>query len=331
MKRFSRKFCELTKVVGILGMSLGLGGTAAAADWPARSVNIVVPFSPGGTTDVVGRLMADKLGALWGQSVVVENKLGAGGNVGTAAVARSNPDGYTLLMASGSILTVSPHLYKDLPFDPVKDFAPITNVAAGPMVVVTSKNVQAKTLKELIDFAQKNPGKLNMGSAGLGTQVHMAGENFSYAADVKMTHVPYRGEAAAYAELMAGQIDVVVGNVGAVSGLVDGGRINALAVTGEKRAPMLPDVPTTSEAGMDGFTNYGWFGFVAPAGTPQEVIDKIQKDTAKVLAMPDVKQRLESIGMTAVGNSPDEFKAAIKEESDYWAKVVKDRNIVIQQ
>lgn len=330
MKTFNRKFSSVFQAIGVVGLSVGLMGAAHATNWPTQTVTIVVPFSPGGTTDVVGRMMAEKLGAMWGQSVVVENRLGAGGNVGTAGVARAKADGNTLLMASGSILTVSPHLYKELPFNVEKDFEFITNVASGPMVVVTSKNVQAKTLKELIDYAKKNPEKLNMGSAGLGTQVHMAGENFSYAADVKMTHVPYRGEAAAYTELMAGQIDVVVGNVGAVSGLVDSGRINALAVTGDKRAPMLKDVPTADEAGLKGFTNYGWFGFVAPAGTPKEVVEKIQQDTVKVLAMPEVKARLEQIGMTPVGNTPAEFTQEIKKESDYWAKVVKDRNVVIQ-
>lgn len=329
MKFSNGTFNCLAKALAAAGLSLGVVATAAAADWPTKPVSIVVPFSAGGTTDVVGRIMADKLGQLWGQSVVVENKLGAGGNVGTAAVSRANPDGYTLLMASGSILTVSPHLYKDLPFDVKKDFAPITNVATGPMVVVTSTKVDANNLKELIDYAKKNPGKLNMGSAGLATQVHMAGENFMYTADVKMTHVPYRGEAAAYTDLMAGQIDVVVGNIGAVSGLVDSGRVKAMAVTADERAPMLPKIPTATEAGLK-FTNYGWFGFVAPAGTPQDVIDKIQKDTAKVLAMPDVKKKLQQIGMAPVGNTPAEFVKAIDEESKHWANVVKERNITIQ-
>jgi len=330
MKIINIRFRTLASMLGIIGISAGIVGTASAADWPTRPVTIVVPFSAGGATDILGRLMADKLGTMWGQSVVVENKPGAGGNVGTSGVGRATPDGYTLLMAGGSIFTVSPHLYKDLPFDTKKDFVPVTNVAAGPMVIVTSKELKAKTLKELIDYGRQNPGGLNVGSAGLGTQVHMAGENFSYAADIKMTHIPYRGEAAAYTELMAGQIDVVVGNVGAVSSLVDSGRLNALAVAGETRAPMLPDVPTASEAGLAGFTNYGWFGLVAPAGTPKEVIEKIQQDTAKVLAMPDVKERVETIGMTPIGNTPEEFRKAIEEESDYWAKVVKDRNIVIE-
>jgi tripartite-type tricarboxylate transporter receptor subunit TctC len=198
------------------------------------------------------------------------------------------------------------------------------------MVVVTSTNVKAKNLAELIDYAKKNPGRLNMGSAGPGSQVHMAGENFSYSAGIKMTHVPYRGEAAAYTDLMAGQIDVVVGNIGAVTPLVESGRINALAVTADKRAPMLPKIPTASEAGLKGFTNYGWFGFVLPAGAPADVVKKIHDDTVKVLAMPEVKQKLMQLGMEPVGNSPTEFVKQIQEESKYWAKVVKERNISIK-
>src|SRR5690606_9770174 len=212
--------------------------------------------------------------------------------------------------ASGSILTVNPHLYKNLPFDVNKDFELITNVAEGPMVVVTAKKLPVKTLQELIDLAKKNPKTLNMGSAGLGSQVHMAGENFAYASKIDVTHVPYRGEAAAYTDLMAGQIDFIVGNIGAVTPLAQADRLNALAVTSKTRAKMLPDLPTVSEAGVPGFENYGWFAFVAPKGTPKDVVDKIQRDTAKVLAMPDMRERLEAQGMTAVGNTPAEFKKA---------------------
>ncbi|NYT58678.1 tripartite tricarboxylate transporter substrate binding protein [Alcaligenaceae bacterium] len=300
-----------------------------AADWPDRAVTVVVPFSAGGTTDVVGRLIANKLGQMWGQSVVIENKLGAGGNIGSAAVAQSKPDGYTILLASGSILTVNPHLYASLPFDVDNDFLPVTNIAQGPMVVVTAKKVKVKTLQELLDMAKKNPKKLNMGSAGMGSQVHMAGENFSYAAKVEFTHVPYRGEAAGLSDLLAGQIDLMVGNIGAATPHIQSGMINVLAVTSKDRAAMLPDVPTVSEAGVPGFENYGWFGFVVPKGTPNDIVRKIQQDTVKVLAMKDVKEKLSSLGMQAVGNSSEEFANNIKEESDRWAKVIKERNITI--
>lgn len=308
----------------------GLSAPAAfAANWPDKPITIVVPFSAGGTTDVVARLVGQKLGEMWKQSVVIDNKLGAGGNIGSGIVAQAKPDGYTILMASGSILTVNPHLYKTLPFDVDKDFVPVTNVAQGPMVVATSKKVPAKNLKELLDLAKKQPKSLNMGSAGLGSQVHMAGENFSHAAKVQFTHVPYRGEAAAFTDLMAGQIDLVVGNIGAATPLVESGRINALAVTSKERAPMLPNVPTVAESGVPGFENYGWFGFIVPKGTPDAVVKKIQQDTAKVLAMKDVKEKLASLGMQAVGNTPEQFQKDIKEESGKWAKIIKDRNITI--
>ncbi len=317
---------------GALGaalVSIGLISPACAADWPSSTVTIVVPFSPGGTTDVVGRLIGQKLGEMWGQSVVIDNKLGAGGNIGTGIVAKSAADGNTILLASGSIFTVNPHLYKSLPFDAEKDFIPVTSIASGPMVVVTSKKVKAKSLQDLIDQAKAEPKSLNLGSAGLGSQVHMAGENFMYAGKINMTHVPYRGEAAAYTDLMAGQIDVVVGNIGAVSSLVGSGRINALAVTSKERATMLPDVPTVSEAGIPGFENYGWFGFMVPKGTPPEIVKKIRDDTAKVLAMPDIKERLASQGMAPVGNTGKEFKKDIQQESKMWAKIIADRNISI--
>jgi tripartite-type tricarboxylate transporter receptor subunit TctC len=303
--------------------------TAGAASWPSNPVTIVVPFSAGGTTDVVARLLAQKLGEMWGQSVVVENKLGAGGNIGTGIVAKSHPDGYTILMASGSIFTVNPHLYKNLPFDTEKDFTPVTEVAAGPMVVVTSKKLHMKSLQDLLDRAKKEPKKLNMGSAGLGSQVHMAGENFSHAAKVKFTHVPYRGEAASYTDLMAGQIDLVVGNIGAVTPLVESGRVDALAVTSKERAPMLPNVPTVAESGIPGFENYGWFGFMVPKGTPAAVTKKIRQDTVRVLKMPDIQKRLADLGMTAEGNTPEQFAKDIKAESKKWASVITDQKISI--
>ncbi len=328
--RFTTQACIKKFILAALASASAMS-VAGAAPWPQHTVTIVVPFSAGGTTDIVARLVGDKLGKKWGQTVVVDNKLGAGGNIGTAAVANAKPDGYTILMASGSILTVNPHLYKNLPFDIKKDFVPITNVASGPMVVATSKQLKAKTLEELIAMARKNPKSLNMGSAGLGSQVHMAGENFSYAAGINMTHVPYRGEAASYTDLMAGQIDVVVGNIGAITPLYESGRINALAVTSKTRAPMLPNIPTAAEAGLPHFENYGWFGLIAPAGTPNDVVQKIQHDTAEVLAMSDIKKRLADQGMSPVANSPKQFAAAIDKESAMWADVIAKRKITIAQ
>jgi tripartite-type tricarboxylate transporter receptor subunit TctC len=300
---------------------------AAPGDWPTRPVTLVVPFTPGGTTDVVARLVGQKLGELWGQPVVIDNRAGAGGNVGAALVAKAAPDGYTLLMTSGSIFTVNPHLYKKMPFDVHKDFALITNVADGPMVVVVPASSEAKTLKDLIAKAKAQPGAINFGSAGVGSQVHMAAENFAAAAGIDIVHVPYKGESLAYNDLMAGQVQLVVGNIGAVSSLVGGGRIRALAVTGRQRSNMMPDVPTVAESGIPGFVNTGWFGLVAPAGTPKDVLDKVQRDAASVLAQTEIKARLAVQGMTPVANTPVEFAKAVDAESKRWAEVVKARKL----
>ena len=299
----------------------------AQTDWPSKSVTLIVPFAPGGSTDVVARMLAQKLGEIWKQTVVVENRAGAGGNIGAAAVGKAAPDGYTLLMASGSIFTVNPHLYASLPFDPKKDFAPILNVATGPMVVAVPPNSEFKDLKALMAKAKAEPGKINFGSAGPGSQVHMAAERLAFTAGVDMAHIPYKGESAALTDLMAGQVQVVVGNIGAATPLVTGGKLRALAVTSAERSKMLPDVPTVAESGYPGFENSGWFGLMAPAGTPKAAIDRVQRDTAAVLAQADVAARLTAIGMSAVGNTPAAMAAAIDAESKVWADVIKTRKI----
>lgn len=324
---------KLRKGLAAAGAALlaTLGSTVLAADaWPTKTVTVVVPFVAGGTTDIVARLIGQKLSEVWGQPVVIDNRGGAGGNIGASIVAKAPADGHTLLMTSGSIMTVNPHIYKELPFDVQRDFAPITNVASGPMVVAVSASQGPASLKDLIDRAKAKPGTINFGSAGVGSQVHMAGENFANAAGIDIVHVPYKGEAAAYADLMSGQVQLVVGNIGAVSGLLGQGRLRALAVTSKERSPMLAEVPTVSEAGIPGFENAGWFGFMAPAATPRAVIDKVQRDTAKVLALPDVKEKLAKLGMVPVGNTPAEFAAAIDAESKKWAEVVRNRHLKIQ-
>jgi tripartite-type tricarboxylate transporter receptor subunit TctC len=307
---------------------LSWGGNAMAqGSWPERPVKIVVPFSAGGTTDVVARALAQNLGEAWGQSVVVENRTGAGGNIGADAVAKSPPDGYSILMTSGSIFTVNPHMYKNLPFDPVKDFIAVTNVASGPQLLVVHPSVPAKSVKELIELAKSKPGTINFGSAGFGSQVHMAGESFVNAAKIQATHIPYKGESAALADLAAGSIHFIVANIAAAAPFVTNGRIRALGVTSKTRSALLPDVPTISESGLPGFENSGWFGFMLPAGTPKAIVDKIHHDTVKALNDTQMKARLQVAGMAAVGNSPKEFSAAIAEESKRWAEVVKNRGL----
>jgi len=299
---------------------------ASAEAWPARPVRIIVPFAAGGATDVVARLLAQKLNEAWGQGVVVEDRPGAGGNIGADVVAKSTPDGYTLLMASGSIVTANPFMYKSMSFDPAKDLAPITNVASGPQVIAVAKSVPAKTLREFIAYVKANPGKVNYGSAGVGTQVHLAGENFAYAAGLDMTHVPYKGEASALSDLVGGQIQMVPANLGAAINLVKGGEIRALAVTSRARSSELPGVPAVDEV-VPGFENAGWFGLMAPAGTPREVIEKVYRDTAKALQGEAFKVALAKQGMTPVGNSPAAFQAAIRDETARWAKVIHERHL----
>jgi len=304
----------------------GVLPATAQEGWPVKPVRLVVPFAPGGSTDVVARVIGQKLSLLWGQPVIVENRAGAGGNLGADMVAKSQADGYTLLMASGSI-TINPHIYTRMPFDTKKDLAPITNVASGPMLLVVPDRAPVKSVKDLIALAKETPGALNFGSAGVGSQVHLAAENFADAARIEIKHVPYRGEAVAYNDLIAGQIQMMVGNFAAASALLGPGRLRALAVTGKQRSDQLPDVPTVAESGLPGFENTGWFGFLAPAGTPQKILSKIQLDTAKVLAESDTKARLYVLGLTPVGNTAAEFSKAMDAESRLWATVVKNRNI----
>jgi tripartite-type tricarboxylate transporter receptor subunit TctC len=258
--------------------------------------------------------------------VVVENRTGAGGNIGAEAAAHSPPDGYTLFMTSGSIVTANPHMYKALTYDPAKDLVAITNVATGPQVIAVGASQPAKDLKEFIAYAKANPGKVNLGSAGIGTQTHLAAENFAYAAGIDLTHVPYKGEGPAMTDLMGGQIQMVTPNLGAAIGLVQQGKIRALAVTSPQRNPQLPDVPTVAET-IPGFENAGWFGLMAPAGTPREVIDRVQKDSAKILLSDEFRAKLAQQGMVPVANTPAEFSAAIREESVRWAKVIKERKL----
>ena len=303
-----------------------LPALAAAQAWPTKPVKIVVPFAAGGATDVVARLLAQKLQDVWGQPVVVEDRAGAGGNIGADAVAKSAPDGYTLLMTSGSIVTANPYMYRDMPFDAARDLVAITNVATGPQVIAVSPTVPAKDLAEFIAYVKANPGRVNFGSAGVGTQTHLAAENFAYTAGLEMTHVPYKGESAALNDLMGSQIQLVTPNLGAAVGFIRQGKIRALAVTSRERNPALPDVPSASEA-LPGFENSGWFGLMAPTGTPQEVIDKVQRDSATILRSDEFKAKLAQQGMLPVGNSPADFAAAIRDESARWARIIKDRHL----
>jgi tripartite-type tricarboxylate transporter receptor subunit TctC len=317
---------RLVSRLAILAFAALVPAIVAAQAWPSKPVRMIVPFPAGGATDVVARLLGQKLGDVWGQSVVIENRSGAGGNIGGEAAAHSPADGYTLFMTSGSIVTANAYMYKSMSFDPAKDFVAITNVASGPQVVIVNPDGPFKTLSDLLAYAKANPGKVTFGSAGIGTQTHLAGENFAYSAGVDMTHVPYKGESYAITDVMGAQISTAVINLSAAINFIKAGKLRALAVTSKERNPLLPDVPAAAEV-IPGFENAGWFGLLAPTGTPKEVVDKVYRDTAKILASDEFKEKLANLAMVPVGNSPADFAAAIREESVRWAKVIKERKL----
>lgn len=309
-------------------LSLALPQLAIAQSWPTKPIKLIIPFAAGGTTDILGRLLAQQLTKDLGQNVIVENKGGAGGNIAAEFVAQSPADGYTIMLASGSMLTVNPNLYKRLPVNYAKDFVYITNVASGPMLLSVSTKLPVKNFGEFIAYAKTKD--LNFGSAGIGSQVHMAGENLTYAANIPATHVPYKGESAAINDLVSGQIDFMVGNLTAATGFAKNGQIKPLAVTSAKRVKQLPDVPTVAEAGIPGFESTGWFGLVAPANTPKVITDKIYEATVKAVGSEAMRKSLDLNGLTAVVNTQKDFDAQVKAESVVWEKVIKGRNISTQ-
>jgi len=302
--------------------------SAQAQSFPNRPVRIIVAFAPGGANDIVTRVVAQKLTEIWGQSIVVDNRGGAGGNIGGDLAAKANPDGYTLFMTSGSIISANQHMYRKMPFNPEKDFVAITMVASGPQILVVNPGFAAKTLKDLIAMAKAKPKTFTMGTAGFGTQTHLAGENFMHAAGMDAVHVPYKGEGPALTDLLGGQINFVPANLAAAIGQVQQGKLRGLAVTSLQRVKQLPDVPAAAET-LPGFENLGWFGLVTPTGTPKALIDKVHADTAKALQAPDIRTRYEQLGMVPVGDTPRQFAKTIREETARWAKIVRDRNLVV--
>jgi tripartite-type tricarboxylate transporter receptor subunit TctC len=303
--------------------------TMAADVYPNRPVRIIVPFAPGGATDIVARLVAQKLTESWGQTMVVDNRAGAGGNIGGELAAKANPDGYTLFMTSGSIVTANQHMYAKMPFSPERDLVAVTNVASGPQAIVVNPSNPAKTLKDFIAMAKAKPKSMTFGSAGVGTQTHLAAENFIHASGIDVTHIPYKGEGPAVTDLIGGQIQFVTPNLSAAITHVNSGKLRALAVTSKERSAQLPNVPAVAET-LPGFENLGWFGFMVPTGTPKAVVDKVHVDTVKALASPDLRKRFTEIGMVPVGNSPQDFARDIKAESGRWAKIIKERNLQVK-
>jgi tripartite-type tricarboxylate transporter receptor subunit TctC len=299
-----------------------------AQAYPAKPVRVIVPFSPGGATDIVARLVGQKLGEMWGQTVIIDNRAGASGNIGGELAAKSPPDGYTLFFPSGSVVTANQHMFRKLNWNPDRDLAAITNVASGPQVVVVHPSFPVKGVRGLIEIAKGRPGEITFGSAGIGTQTHLAAENLVYTAGISAVHIPYKGEAPAMVDLISGQIVFLTPNLSAAIGFVQQGKLRALGVTSRKRVPQLPDVPAVAET-LAGFENLGWFGLMAPTGTPRGVIDKVHADTVKALESADIRKRFDDIGMAPVGNAPADFARAIRDEAERWAKVIRARKLEI--
>jgi tripartite-type tricarboxylate transporter receptor subunit TctC len=314
-------------VVFLLGALFAAG--ALAQSWPQKPVRFIVPFPPGGATDISARLLGEKLTQIWGQTVVIENRGGAGGGVGAAEAARATPDGYTLFFPSGSVVTANQHVYAKLAYDPEKDFVPVTKVVAGPQVLTVPAKSPFKTVKELIDHARANPGKLTFGHAGIGSQTHLAAENFVWQAKIDALAVPYKGEGPGLAALVGGETSFFVGNMAASVGHINGGRLRALGVTSKTEAAQLPGVPPIAKT-IPGFENTGWFGIVAPAGTPNDIVQKVYRDTRKALEASDLRGRLFVQGLAPVGNTPAEMAKEMKEESALWARVVRERKIEVK-
>lgn len=324
----SRLVCKLASALLLPLAALSWSARVAAQSdaYPNKPVRIIVPFAAGGVADALPRLVGQKLSEKWGRSVVVDNKPGAAGNIGMEAVARSAPDGYTLGLAPAGNLTVNPILFPKLNYD-TRDFVPVTMLAASPNVLVVNPAVRAHSLKELVAYAKGHPGELNFASPGNGSGAHLAGELLNLEAGIKTVHVPYNGMATALNDVLAGQVQMMFGGISTVLQHIRTGKLVPLAVAGPRRLPQLPNVPTVAESGYPGFDVTSWYGLVAPKGTPDAIVQKWQADVATVLRQPDVREKLDGLGLEPVGNSAQAFGATIASETTKWRAIVHRANI----
>ena len=316
-----------SKLFATLLVLLAAQMASAQSGYPNRPVKIVVGFTPGTAPDLAARILADRFSEVWGSPFVVENVPGAGSNIATDHVAKAAADGYTLLMGGNSSLVINPSLYETLPFDPIKDFAPISQVFVAANVLAVPSELPIKTVAELVALAKANPGKLSYGHAGVGTSQHLAAELFKYMAHIDIAPVPYRGTTALMPDLLANRITMSFANISNVMPLAREGKLRALAITSIKRSALAPDLPTMAEAGYPGFEAVPWFGLLAPTGTPKNALDKLYGETVKALALPEVRKKFDELGLEPIGNTPAEFSAIIRKEIPEWAKVIKDSAI----
>lgn len=322
MKKFMRRY-----IVGLGVMLLALAPQSYAQTYPNKPIRLIVPFPPGGGNDVIARVIAQKLTERFGQQVVVDNKAGANGIVGLQALMQAPPDGYTIAVGAAGPLAVNPSLYDKLPYDPLKDFSPITNMVNFPLLLVTNPVVPAKTVQELIALAKAKPGQLYFASPGSGNSGHLAGELFNSMANVKTVHVPYKGQGPALSDLITGQVQMLYSSIPSVVNQVKSGQLNALAVGSSKRLASLPDIPTIAEAGVPGYEAYSWVGMLAPAKTPKEIVNKLNAEIVDILKRKDVADKLNQQGAIPVGDTPEQFSAYIKAEIEKWGGVVRSANI----
>ncbi len=315
----------MKRLFGIIALAATIwtGAAAAQDSYPNRPIRLVVPFAAGGSTDIVARIIAAKMGDILKQPVVVDNRGGAGGNVGAAAVARAAPDGYTVLMGTVATHAINPALYTKMPYDPVKDFAPVSLLVNVPNVVIVHPSLNVKTTAELIALLKANPDKYEYASSGVGTPLHLSGALFESMAGVKMVHVPYKGAGPAMLDLVGGQVKIMFDNLPSAIGHIRKGSVVGLAITTKERSPAAPDLPTVSESGLPGYETYSWNAIFAPAGTPMAIIDKLAKAGAQAVADPEVQAKLADLSAVTVGSTPDQLAAHVKAELAKWAPVVK--------
>jgi tripartite-type tricarboxylate transporter receptor subunit TctC len=315
---------RLAGVAAVVVLAATIASAQGATPFPAKPVRIVVPFGPGGTSDVVTRIVSPTLTELWGQQLVVDNRPGAGGNIGSELVARAPADGYTLVMATVATHGIGPSLYTKLPFHPIKDFAPISLLASTPSVVIVNPAVPVSSVKELIALARAKPGQLLFGSAGNGGSLHLSGELLNSMTGVKLVHVPYKGAAAALIDLMSGQIQIMFDTLPSAIPHIKSRKVKALAVTSASRIQALPDLPTVSESGVPGYEVTSWYGPLAPAATPHSIVQKLQADFVRTANLAEVQQRLTAAGAEPIGSTAERFAAFIETELKKWAKVVRE-------
>jgi tripartite-type tricarboxylate transporter receptor subunit TctC len=317
-----------------LAPALAGGGAVAQSSapqgWPTRFVKLVVPFTPGGGIDAIGRIVGARLSEMWGQQVVVENKPGAGGNIASEYVARSAPDGYTMYITAAG-LAVNRYLFASINYDPIADFAPVTLICFFPNILVVPKASPFGSVADLLAEARKSPGKVTFATPGHGSSPHMSGELFKYTAKVDLTHVPYRGASPAYTDVIAGRVDCTFAVMASALPLIKSGQLRALGVTTATRVPAVPEVATIAEAGVPGYDTSSWFAFFVPAKTPPEIIRKMHSDTVTVLAEPQIKAKLDQLGVVVVGSTPEELGAHFKSEMEKWAPVIKAANIKVNE